>query len=94
MSRELCLQAGAMNLTKQRRTGPFLRLFWEEFVRDGPFSADDGRALHQAEEGRHLADYQGEATRDAAAKVIAQLEAFISKAEQVLARNSSKGDQP
>ena len=62
-----------------------LRLFSLEFVQTGSFDAQQGRALREAFDARHEADYEGGVTKDEAARVIASMEQFMQTAEHVLA---------
>jgi hypothetical protein len=67
-----------------------LRLFSDEFVRDGSFNVELARALRKAADARHLADYEGGVTEAEAAQVMATLEAFMGKAIAVLSKTAGR----
>ena len=62
-----------------------LRLFSLEFVRQGPFDAEDGRALRIAAKARNTADYDRSAvTAPEARAVIASLDRFFDTVERTI----------
>ena len=67
-----------------------LRLFSDEFVRDGSFNVELARALRKAADARHLADYEGGVTEAEAAQVMATLEAFMGKAIAFLSKTAGR----
>jgi uncharacterized protein (UPF0332 family) len=78
MSRELEIEE-----VKTHRS--VLRLFSREFVQSGAYPPDAGRAQHRAADARHMADYEGGVSRDDAAEVISSMDAFMLRAEEILA---------
>jgi uncharacterized protein (UPF0332 family) len=61
------------------------RLFSLEFVQNGTFDDEDGRALRRANESRNLADYSDEELSRARAEVVmGAMEKFMARADAVL----------
>ncbi len=58
-----------------------LGLFSREFVKDGPFNSEDGRALRRAADARQVADYGGGVSAHDAREVLVALDRFMSRAD-------------
>lgn len=93
-ARALLIERGHRPETAKRHA-TVLRLFSLEFVRDGPFDADDGRTLQRAGKTRITADY-GEAgvTAEEARQVLASLDRFMNRAEQMIHGEMKAGGKP
>jgi uncharacterized protein (UPF0332 family) len=69
-----------------KRHASVLRRFSADFVKNGPFGADDGHALRLAGDARVVADYDDvPVTRAKAEDVLASMERFIRLATSVVA---------
>jgi uncharacterized protein (UPF0332 family) len=85
MARSMLIHRGyPLERVKTHRT--VLRLFSEEFVRDGSFDVGLARGLRRAADARHVADYAGGVTREEAEQVMRTLDAFIDRATALLSQ--------
>jgi uncharacterized protein (UPF0332 family) len=78
---------------KVKRHATVLSLFSVEFVKEGPFDFEDGRALRRAEDARVAADYQTRLARGDAEQVINALNRFMQRAAETIDSEVGSGRQ-
>lgn len=70
---------------KSKRHGALITTFSRHFVKEGPPPAEVGRAINEAQELRHEADYEGlPLSRDEVAPTVRAAEEFVATIERLL----------